>query len=60
MGGDAGNADNVKNLKIPIPTPEIELQMETLLKNKDYEAIVRLVYELYGRSEEEIGVIDSI
>ncbi|MCL2074547.1 MAG: Eco57I restriction-modification methylase domain-containing protein, partial [Marinilabiliaceae bacterium] len=59
VGGNAGNADNVKNLKIPIPTPEIEHQMETLLENKDYETLDRLVYGLYGLSEEEIWVIEK-
>ncbi|MCL2072803.1 MAG: Eco57I restriction-modification methylase domain-containing protein [Marinilabiliaceae bacterium] len=48
-------------IKLPIllPTPEIEHQMETLLENKDYETLDRLVYGLYGLSEEEVEIIEK-
>jgi hypothetical protein len=48
-----------KKLPIPKPTIEQEQQIEKLLQNKYYQAIDRLVYELYGLTEEEIGFIEN-
>jgi hypothetical protein len=60
VGGNAGNADNVKNLTIPIPNVKTEQQIEKLLHGKEYKAIDSLVYRLYGLSEEEIKFIDNV
>jgi hypothetical protein len=59
IGGNAGNADNIKNLKIPIPSIEQEQQIKTLLEAKQYDKIDKLVYEIYGLSKEEINFISS-
>ena len=48
----------IEPLKIPIPVIEIEKQVEKMLQEKDYEAIDKLVYEMYGLTEEEIKVIE--
>jgi hypothetical protein len=37
-GGNADNADNVKNLTVPKPTPETEQRIEKLLQAKDLPA----------------------
>ena len=57
-GGNAGNADNVKNLTIPIPSFEQEQQIEKLLQEKDYQAIDKLVYEMYNLDKNEIDFIN--
>jgi hypothetical protein len=49
----------IEPLKIPIPDIETEQKIEKLLQNKDYEAIDKLVYEIYGLDEDEIYVIES-
>jgi hypothetical protein len=59
-GGNAGNADNVKNLTVPIPSFEQEQQIEKLLKKKEYKTIDKLVYELYGLNKEEIKFIECL
>jgi hypothetical protein len=50
----------IEPLKIPIPNTEIEQLVEVLLQDKDYQAIDKLVYELYKLSKEEIGFIESL
>jgi hypothetical protein len=59
-GGNAGNADNVKNLTIPIPTNKTEQKIDELLQRKNYQAIDKIVYELYQLSLEEIEFIESL
>jgi hypothetical protein len=49
----------IEPLKIPIPNNEMEQQVETLLQAKDYEAIDRLVYEIYGLKKSEIEFIEK-
>jgi hypothetical protein len=58
-GGNAGNADNVKNLTIPIPSTEQEQQIENLLKALQYHEIDKFVYQLYSLSKAEIEFIES-
>lgn len=58
-GGNAGNADNVKNLRILKPTNEIDCKITELLKNNDSESIDRLINQLYLLTEEEIQFISS-
>jgi hypothetical protein len=58
-GGNSGNADNVKNLTIPIPSNQQEQQIEKLLRTKEYTAINLLIYDLYGLNEKEIEFIES-
>jgi hypothetical protein len=59
-GGNAGNADNVKNLTIPIPSIEQELQIEKLLETQSYKDIDNLTYEIYRLTEKEIEFIESL
>jgi len=58
-GGNAGNADNVKNLKIPFPILMQEQQIEKFLQTKEYKKIDILVYKLYGLDKEEIEFIEK-
>ena len=48
-------------IKTPIPKPnkKFEQQIEKLLKSKDYIAIDKLIYELYGLSNDEIKIIEG-
>jgi hypothetical protein len=59
VGGNAGNADNIKNLTIPIPSLEQEQQIEKLLKAQSYKEIDELVYEIYNLTDKEIKFISS-
>jgi hypothetical protein len=59
VGGNAGNADNVKNLVIPKPNNELELRIENLLQTNDYRLMDNIVYEIYDLTEEEIKFISS-
>ncbi|MCL1817890.1 MAG: type II restriction endonuclease [Spirochaetaceae bacterium] len=59
--GDTGfrlSNQYVENIPIPNPTKEIEAQIESLIHNKDYSRIDRLVYEVYGLDAEEIALIE--
>lgn len=58
-GGNAGNADNVKNLQIPKPTSETEKLIENFLSIKDYYGIDCMVYELFELSQEDIQFIET-
>jgi hypothetical protein len=58
-GGNAGNADNITNLHIPKPTTQTEQQLKKLLKEKNYQEIDKVIYELYGLNMEEIDFISS-
>jgi transcriptional/translational regulatory protein YebC/TACO1 len=49
----------LEKLPIIFPNEEIERQIETLLENKDYVAIDKLVYELYGLTGEEIRFVEK-
>ena len=59
-GGNAGNADNVKNLTVPIPNSKVEQEIEKLLEIENYNAIDNLVFEIYGLTKEEILFIEKI
>jgi hypothetical protein len=59
-GGNAGNADNVKNLTIPIPSIEQEQEIEKLLEIHRYKEIDELVYAIYKLDKEEIEFIKSL
>ncbi|MCL2097232.1 MAG: hypothetical protein FWH23_00540 [Bacteroidales bacterium] len=48
----------VENIPIPKPSIEIELQIEKLLLEKNYQAINKLVYEIYKLDKNEIDFID--
>jgi hypothetical protein len=50
----------IEPLKIPIPNIETEQQVERLLQAKEYKAIDKLVYQLYGLNAEEIGFIGHL
>lgn len=58
-GGNAGNADNVKNLNIIFPSKELEKKIEEDFYSKRFPLIDRNVYKLYGLTEEEIAYIES-
>ncbi|MDR0762454.1 MAG: hypothetical protein LBF13_05350 [Campylobacteraceae bacterium] len=58
-GGNAGNADNVKNLTIHMPSLEQKQQIEKLFEMQQYGEIDKLIYELYGLAEDEIQFIES-
>jgi hypothetical protein len=49
----------IEPIKIPIPKIETEQQIESLLQIKDYEAIDKLVYKIYGLSTDEIQFIEK-
>ena len=53
---------NIQSLvKFPVPKPNLyfEQQINKYLQSKDYEAIDKLVYELYGLDKEEIEFIEE-
>ena len=58
-GGNAGNADNVKNLTIPMFSSEQEVKVEKLLETHSYNAIDELIFKTYGLTNEEIAFITS-
>jgi hypothetical protein len=49
----------VENIPIPKPTKEIEQQIESLIHNKDYHAIDKLIYKIYGLNEDEISLTEN-
>jgi len=57
-GGNAGNADNVKNLKV-ICSSEDERTILHLLETKNFYAIDEYLFSRYGLSQEEIAYIES-
>lgn len=57
-GGNAGNSDNIRNLTIPKPNKELEIQIERLIKSEQYHEIDKFVYKLYDISEKEIAFIE--
>ena len=59
-GGNAGNSDNVKQLKVVVPNQFLEDKIIQLLKEKKYKEIDKLIYELYKLTEEEISFIENI
>jgi len=60
VGGNAGNADNIKNLHIVSCTPKLESEIEHLLEQREYDRIDQIVYQLYGLSTEEVGFVQSM
>jgi hypothetical protein len=50
----------IEPLKVPIPNPETEQQIERLLQTKEYDEINRIVYELYNLTKDEIEFISSL
>jgi len=50
---------NLEKLKIPEPNKELEIQIESLLKSKQYLEIDKIIYRLYGISNEEIKFIEN-
>ena len=58
-GGNAGNADNVKNLHVVIPSKEMENRIVDLLKEHNYHEIDIFVYRLYGLNTSEIEFIET-
>ncbi|CEN51117.1 hypothetical protein CCAND93_1410001 [Capnocytophaga canis] len=59
-GGNAGNSDNVKNLKIPICNTEEEKYIENLLNSENYRDIDKYLYKLYNLTQEEIDFIENV
>ena len=59
-GGNAGNSDNVKQLKVVVPNQFLEDKIIQLLKEKKYKEIDKLIYELYNLTDEEISFIENI
>jgi len=57
-GGNAGNADNVKNLKV-ICSSEDERTILHPLETKNFYAIDEYLFSRYGLSQEEIAYIES-
>ena len=49
----------IEPIKIPIPSTEIEQQVEKMLQEDDYQKIDNLIYEMYRLSGEEIQFIES-
>ncbi|MGT2737392.1 TaqI-like C-terminal specificity domain-containing protein [Streptococcus orisratti] len=58
-GGNAGNANNVKNLPIIQPTSEIEHKIIEYLRNNDIDYIDKLIFQIYSLNKEEIQFISS-
>ena len=58
-GGNAGNSDNVKQLKVVVPNQFLEDKIIQLLKEKKYKEIDKLIYELYNLTDEEISFIEN-
>lgn len=57
-GGNAGNADNVKKLNIPILNFKYKKTIEKLFNQQKYDDIDKLIYKLYKLTEEEIAFIE--
>jgi len=49
----------IEPLEIPVPVTVDLIKIETLLEEKEYNAIDKLVYELYRLTNEEINFIES-
>ena len=58
-GGNAGNADNVKNLPILKPTSKQEQDIIALYKAGNYAEIDNMIYFVYGLTQEEIAFIEN-
>ena len=58
-GGNSGNSDNVKQLKVVVPNQFLEDKIIQLLKEKKYKEIDKLIYELYNLTDEEISFIEN-
>jgi type II restriction/modification system DNA methylase subunit YeeA len=54
-----GSKELFQTFPIPKPTAKLEQKIEKLLQNKDYEAIDKIIYELYQLSPEEIKFIET-
>jgi hypothetical protein len=50
----------VERIPIPKPDKQIEQQIEKLLLSKAYKEINRLIYSIYGLSEEDIKFIELL
>lgn len=59
-GGNAGNADNVKNLNIIVPNGDLENTFLHMFKNSLYEDLDRKIFELYGLNNDEIMFIEAL
>ena len=58
-GGNAGNSDNVKQLKVVSPDHFLEDRIIQLLNEKKYKDIDKLIYELYNLTDDEIFFIEN-
>jgi len=58
-GGNAGNSDNIRNLKIPYPSIELEKEITKHLNKKSYNEIDNIIFRLYEFNYEEINTIES-
>ncbi|NMB98376.1 MAG: hypothetical protein GYA02_17500, partial [Clostridiaceae bacterium] len=57
-GGNAGNSDNIRNLKIPYPNVKLEKEIIKHLNDKNYKKIDNLIFKLYQFTDFEISEID--
>ncbi|WP_158506579.1 Eco57I restriction-modification methylase domain-containing protein [Treponema putidum] len=57
-GGNAGNSDNIKNLKLYIPCLKEENRIEKLMEYKNYKEIDNYIYDLYKLTKEEINLVE--
>ncbi len=58
-GGNAGNSDNIRNLKIPYPSVELEQEIVKHLKNKNYNEINNIIFNLYKLNHTELLIIEG-
>jgi hypothetical protein len=49
----------IEKLPVPLSNDEVETNINKLIQIKDYQSIDRLVYEIYGLSEDEIQFIEN-
>lgn len=59
-GGNAGNAANVKDLKVLIPNKDLEKHFEFLLEGESIQEIDNLIYQLYNLNKKEIEFIENL
>ncbi|WP_159991435.1 Eco57I restriction-modification methylase domain-containing protein [Pelistega ratti] len=58
VGGNAGNSDNIKNLKIPFPNDSELKKFEEYLRKQQYQEIDNTLYKYYQLTTEEIQYIE--
>ena len=59
-GGNAGNADNVKNLSVLKPTSKQEQDIIALYKAGNYAEMDNMIYFAYGLTPEEVAFIENM